>query len=392
MRYFEDIKDYVGFTESDTERLEALYPVVEPHFTTTVDKFYDALERNEHTREVFEGPEQVERLRHSLHEWLDTVFSGPHDERYFNQRLRIGRQHVEVGLRPQYMFGAMNIVRIDLIDHLLNHDDLPVARGAAVESVERILDLELSIMLHSYWDAVVDEKTEAAAALASGLAHEIRNPLNAIGLNMTLLERRLSGEIDEDAFRPMLSSIRSELRRIEGLTKDIKDFAKPMDVQRTWHDVGEFFEDLEMVHGPTLDASDIAFSVDVDRPCPVYCDPDRLKQALVNLLKNAVEAIDTSGHIELAARCAGPRTVIELTDDGEGMQPTVTDQVFDLFYTTKPSGTGIGLPIVKKIIDAHRGSIDVTSSPGSGTTFRIVIPNPPQDDTDLGADHGQAHE
>lgn len=387
MRYFDDIKDYVGFTGSDTRRLEALYPVVKPHFETTVDKFYTALERNEHTREVFESPEQVERLRHSLHDWLDTVFSGPHDESYFTQRLRIGRQHVNVGLRPQYMFGAMNIVRIDLIDHVLNHDELPVDRGSAVESIERILDLELSIMLHSYWDAVIDEKSEAAAALASGLAHEIRNPLNAIGLNMTLLERRLSGEVEQEAFQPMLSSIRSELRRIESLTKDIQDFAKPMEVQRSWHDTGEFFEDLEMLHGPTLDDSDIAFAVDVDRPCPIYCDPDRLKQALVNLLKNAVEAIDERGRIELEAKCAGPRTIIEITDDGEGMQPTATDQVFDLFFTTKPSGTGIGLPIVKKIIDAHRGSIDVKSSPGSGTTFRIVIPNPPQDEHELGANN-----
>ncbi len=200
MNLFDEIKSYVGFTDVDAERLEQLRPVVEPYFEEVVEQFYDRLMEHPRARNVFTGPEQIERLRQSLQEWLYGVFGGTYDQAYFEKRKRIGRAHVEVGLLPQFMFGAMNLIRNQFLEILFGEarDDVagvfeetedpgPVAVG----SVDKILDIELTIMVQSYLDELMQQKLEIPAALATGLAHEVRNPLNSIGLQMTLLERRL---------------------------------------------------------------------------------------------------------------------------------------------------------------------------------------------------------
>ena len=109
----------------------------------------------------------------------------------------------------------------------------------------------------------------------------------------------------------------------------------------------------------------------------IWCDIDRLTQILVNLITNAVEAIDEhGGTITLTVDNQTDGTRILLTDDGEGMAPGMRYKIFDLFYTTKAAGTGLGLPIVAKIVDAHQGAIDVVSHKDMGTTFTIYLPRP----------------
>jgi signal transduction histidine kinase len=379
MQFFAEIKDYVGFDEADQRRLTALAPTLEPHFGQVVSSFYDALNQNPRTRDVFTGPEQVERLRGTLHQWLEELFEGPHDEDYFERRQRIGQVHVDVGLLPQFMFGAMNIVRIELVRAMREEDIDDLAEN--IESVERALDIDLTIMSQSYWDSLMEMKLQIPSALATGLAHEIRNPLNTIGLQMTLLERRLreyTTDVEADEkISPIVQAVRSELARIRGLTTEIMDFAKPIDITPAWHDGRQLLEQLEQVHGPTLETSQIDFVTDIGGiDEQIWCDMDRMQQVLVNLLTNAVEAIEDEGTISVDIENAEYGTTIQISDTGEGMPPSLKYRVFDLFYTTKASGTGIGLPIVKKIIEAHGGSIDIASKPGDGTKFTVYLPRP----------------
>jgi signal transduction histidine kinase len=383
MHFFAEIREYVGFDEEDEKRLHALHPVVKPHFGRVVTHFYDALNENPRTRDIFSGPEQVERLRQTLHTWLEELFAGPHDQDYFERRQRIGQVHVDVGLLPQFMFGAMNVVRIELIRALRSEgvDDL----AENIESVERALDIDLTIMSQSYWDSLMEMKLQIPSALATGLAHEIRNPLNTIGLQMTLLERRLrdyTTDVESDEkISPIVQAVRSELGRIRGLTTEIMDFAKPIDVNPAWHDGRRLLEQLEQVHGPTLETSRIELKTQIEGVDEqIWCDMDRMQQVLVNLLTNAVEAIEDEGTIWLDIENAEYGTTIQVSDSGEGMPPSLKYRVFDLFYTTKASGTGIGLPIVKKIIEAHGGSIDVVSKPGEGTKFTVYLPRPAASD------------
>jgi signal transduction histidine kinase len=130
------------------------------------------------------------------------------------------------------------------------------------------------------------------------------------------------------------------------------------------------------MHGPTFEASQLGFEGRVEGDELIWCDLDRLRQVFVNLITNAVESMNAGGKITLLFQSDSRRTRIFLSDTGEGMAPGTQYKVFDLFYTTKAQGTGLGLPIVRKIIEAHGGWIEVQSRQGIGTTFIVTLPRP----------------
>lgn len=390
MHFFKEIKDYIGFSEQDAACLQALGPVIDPYFEAIGRHFYHSLQKNPRTRDVFTGPEQIERLCKSLQQWLVEVFEGPYDDAYFRRRQHVGRVHVDVGLQPQFMFGAMDIIRIDLIRAVYEQserigEELGRTEQECIESIQRILDLELTIMTQAFWDKLMEMKLEIPSALATGLAHEIRNPLNTMGLQLTLLDRRMRdisevAEGAEERVSPILDALRSELERIRTLTSEIMDFAKPVEISPAWHDASDLLDELQRVHGPTLETSNIGLHTHLEGDTLIWCDIDRMRQVLVNLLTNAVEAIDEDGRIEVRVENADYGTALSVEDDGEGMTPSLKYRIFDLFFTTKAGGTGIGLPIIKKIVEAHGGSIDVASQPGRGTKFTVFLPRPEKGD------------
>lgn len=372
----DEIRDYMNFTDEDARRIVALQACVTPAFPEIVDAFYEALNANPRTKAVFTGPEQVERLRKTLHVWLEDIFSGNYDQDFFKRHQRIGKRHVEVGLLPHYVFGAMNIIRSRVAVRILKCDHLEEPHHDYLQSVNRILDIELTIMLQSYWDNMMTMKLKVPAALASGLAHEIRNPLNAIGLNLTLLERKMSADA-ADTSTAIIGAMRNEVQRITNMTSEIMDFAKPVEISRKWESVRDLLRGLTLTLGPTMEASNIEFSVNAENAMDeIYCDSDRLKQALLNLLTNAAEAVGDTGTIDLTVTDRASGTEIAVADSGEGMTPAMQFRAFDLFFTSKATGTGLGLPIVKKIVVAHEGAINIHSQPGSGTTFTIYLPRP----------------
>lgn len=383
MHFFDEIKSYVGFTEADALRLQRLGPIVEPYFKDVVIAFYEALMEHPRARGVFVGPEQVQRLRNSLAVWLGEIFAGLYDSSYFKRRQRIGKVHVDVGLLPQFMFGAMNLIRAKFLDIFLQDQREAIIEALgdengprlAVASLDRILDIELTIMVQSYWNALMKQKLEIPAALATGLAHEVRNPLNAIGLQMTLLERKLRGaQVAGEIYEPVMEAVRTELRRIQGLNSEILDFAKPVDVVVRPTDLGEVLAEIQRAHQLTLDAGEVEMTIETRGDIVLDCDRDRLTQVFVNLLTNAVEAMPEGGALQVTIEGQNGGAVVEFCDEGEGMSPALKYQIFDLFYTTKAAGTGIGLPIARKIVEAHGGSIDVLSRPGQGTTFTVYLP------------------
>src|SRR4051794_25204371 len=145
---FQELKRYVRFDQSDARVLAAFHPHAAPHFARIAQHFYDRIREHEHAHEVFTGEAQMARLRRSLEKWLDRICLGPHDEAYFEQTSKIGRIHVQVGLPQQYMFTAMALIRVELLQ-------IAHARGGSGaegtrDAIARLLDLELAVMLEAY--------------------------------------------------------------------------------------------------------------------------------------------------------------------------------------------------------------------------------------------------
>jgi len=372
MHMVQELKQYLDFRQEDADRLALLREHVRPALPGLVGHFYDALEENPRTRTIFEDDAQVERLRVSLSAWLDELFGGVYDESYYAQRMRIGSVHVNVGLLPVYVFGAMNVLRRGLINAIHQSELEDTALHA--DSLEKLLDMELAIMLQSYWDSLFEQKLKVPLALALGLAHEIRNPLNGIGLNLTLMERRLRNLEGGEDFGPLIDVMRNEVRRIGSMTSEIMDFAKPIELRQRWVDAPNLLLSLRTLHGPTLEASRIELRTEHEGPAEVWCDPDRLQQVLTNLMTNAAEAIEQDGTVTVKVTNNPDSTVIDVIDDGQGMEPALKFRVFELFYTAKTTGTGLGLPIVRKIVEAHGGTVDLNSRVGKGTQFTLVLP------------------
>lgn len=215
------------------------------------------------------------------------------------------------------------------------------------------------------------------AQLAGGLAHEIRNPLSTMSLNLDLLaedfrdaesprERRAIQKIDR---------IRREANRLEGILDAFLRFARLQDLQVVPSDLNALVDDLRDFCEPQAQAHNVVFRSQYAEDLPkVPLDANLFKQALLNLIINAQNAMPDGGDLILRTRHEGLSAVLEITDTGKGMSPEVQARIFDAFYSTRPGGSGLGLPTTRKIVEAHGGTIAVQSEPGKGSCFAIRLP------------------
>jgi PAS domain S-box-containing protein len=222
------------------------------------------------------------------------------------------------------------------------------------------------------------EKLAAAGTLAAGLAHEIRNPLNGAQLHLTVLERGLtrSGAGDPDALEAV-QIVRQQIQRLSGLVTEFLGFARPRPLMRAPTSLRALCERLSQVMAADAQAAGVELRHELPRADLVLdLDAARMEQVLLNLMRNAIEAMAPAGGGALTCRAfRQPRSaVIEIEDSGPGV-PAPDAPIFDPFYSTKPHGTGLGLAIAHRIVTDHDGTIDVNSRPGR-TIFRVTLPLP----------------
>ena len=215
------------------------------------------------------------------------------------------------------------------------------------------------------------------AALAGGLAHEIKNPLSTISLNMELLAEDVSGG-DSPRDRRMLKkivAIQQECRRLEAVLEDFLKFARVGELELADCDLNEVVRDFLVFYQPEAAANGVEISPHLAPDLPaVRLDSQLFRQVLLNLALNAQQAMPRGGTIELQTRLHDGRVELDCIDNGCGMDETTLSRIFTAFYSTKKAGTGLGLATVKRIVEAHGGRIAVESAPSRGTRFTISLP------------------
>ncbi len=218
------------------------------------------------------------------------------------------------------------------------------------------------------------ERLAALGQLSAGLAHEMRNPLGVIQASAELLAKNVSAE--NDVAREVAGFIGSEVNRTNALVTRFLDFARPSKVHRELQDLTPIVERAAQQIEETARNEDADISVVKElRPVPRFAfDATLIESSVLNLLLNAKEASPPGGTIRVETDVSGGEALIIVHDRGEGISPETLEDIFNPFFTTKPTGVGLGLAMVSKFVDSHNGSIQVESAPGQGTTFRIALP------------------
>jgi PAS domain S-box-containing protein len=220
----------------------------------------------------------------------------------------------------------------------------------------------------------VSERLSALGRITAGVAHEVKNPLNSMRLWLENLKESLPQDTD-DAAKQAVNVLDAEIDRLDAVVKRFLDFSRPMDVRLEPTQLAALLQEVLEVAAPQLERSkvQVAQLLPIDVP-EVIGDRALLKQAILNLVLNAVEAMPNGGQLQLTLSRRGDTAEITVGDTGRGIPPEHRQKVFQLFFTTRPGGSGIGLASTFRIVQLHNGSIDFTSEVGRGTTFRIELP------------------
>lgn len=215
------------------------------------------------------------------------------------------------------------------------------------------------------------------AVLAGQLAHEIKNPLSTISLNVELLGEDFAQADSPRERRALerLARVQRECRRLQELLNDFLNFARAQPRDLAEHDLNHLLEELLDFHRPQAEAAGIEVVRLLDRNLPsVRIDRQQIRAALLNLILNAQQAMPRGGRLEVRTRATPQGLAVDLIDTGVGIDAKTLPRIFEPFFSTKSGGSGLGLPTARKIIDTHGGRIAVQSEVGRGTQFTIELP------------------
>lgn len=214
------------------------------------------------------------------------------------------------------------------------------------------------------------------AQLAGGLAHEIRNPLSTMSLNLDLLAEEFPNpeSARDKRIVKKIDRIRRETRRLSDILEDFLRFARVQELRKQPTQLNELVDDLRDFCEPQLALNGVLIRTQYEDLPLVRIDADLFKQALLNLILNADKAMPEGGELMLRTRTDGKFVVLDIIDTGTGMDEELQNKVFNAFFSTRSGGSGLGLPTTRKIVEAHGGTISLQSELGRGTQFSLRLP------------------
>lgn len=223
------------------------------------------------------------------------------------------------------------------------------------------------------------ESLASLTTLAAGVAHEIKNPLGSIGIHIQLIQKELAALADEEKERIQgyIDVVNEEVNRLNKIVVDFLFAVRPMNVELEDEDMNSVLADLLEFVRYELEENDIELDADLQEDLPkVQLDDKYFKQAVMNIVKNALAAMPNGGTLQVKTRCRGDNVELIVEDTGEGMPEDVREKIFEPYFTTRDFGSGIGLTLAYKVMKEHMGEISVRSEEGEGTRFILTFPIP----------------
>ncbi len=249
--------------------------------------------------------------------------------------------------------------------------DFIAERGERIGALLSMRDAESVRRIEN--EIELSRRLAAIGRLTSGVAHEVKNPINAIVVHLELLREKMK-EVDPDTSRHM-DIIGREIHRLDRVVQTLVDFNRPVELRLVDFDLRRVIEDVALLASPEAALHGVKVETKLGtEPLPVRADADLIKQALLNVVLNGVQAMSNGGSLNIVARHHDTAAAIEVRDQGEGIPPEVRDKVFNLYFTTKKAGSGIGLAMSYRVLQLHNGALDFVTEMGRGTTFRLVLP------------------
>jgi two-component system NtrC family sensor kinase len=373
---YRELQSYLDWTDDDAARIVAAAPLVDIGIQGLVDDFYAEIERHPGARKVITGGQtQIDRLKGTLIQWVRELFLGKYDADYVLRRWRVGWRHVEIGLDQVYTNVALSRLRMGIVRCLQEYWQGTEAQlGATARSIHKLLDLDLAIIEDAYQSEYMlrlqrSERLATLGEVAGGVAHELRNPLNVVKTSVYYLLNARNPTPQKNAEH--LNRIERNVELADNVISSLSSFAKiPIPELRPFGMETLVREALEV--NPPKQGVEVAVDCPLDLP-EALGDPDQLRIALGNLIRNANDAMASGGRLAIAGSTIDGCIEISVTDTGVGIDSKDLARIMEPLYSTKARGLGLGLSIARSIVEKNRGSLRVKSESGQGSTFTLRL-------------------
>ena len=304
----------------------------------------------------------------------------------------VGRPRGDMlGSHPSEIFAQDSILCRAILDSfntrtVMNQEEIEMENGRRIqisldfieeggERIGALLTLRDAESVHRIEDEIeLSRRLAAIGRLTSGVAHEVKNPINAIVVHLEVMRQKLN-PVDPDTRRHM-DVIGSEIKRLDRVVQTLVDFTRPVELRLADVDLRKLVDDVIMLAAPEAERQNARIERNMDQePLPVRVDADLIKQAVLNIVINGVQAMTgTGGNLYVSSGREGDGAVVTVRDEGPGIPAEIRNKIYNLYFTTKKGGSGIGLPMAYRVLQLHNGSLEFDSIEGSGATFVLRVP------------------